>query len=82
MKGMRRVKLTTIRRRRLRLEPPAIRAHCPACGREVETLTAAQAAEVLEIDAPLPSHFIAAGRVHVMRTVSGSLRVCQDSLFA
>jgi hypothetical protein len=79
MKRTRRVKLTT-RRRTWPLQPP-VRAHCPACGREVETLTEGEAAGVLEIDPAALAGLIAAGLVHAIPTVSGSLRVCQVSLF-
>lgn len=78
MKQTRSVKITTTHRRSLRL---AIRAHCRGCGREVETLTAAQAAEVLEVDDQTLRSLLAAGRIHVLSTVSGSLLICKDSLF-
>jgi len=82
MKRTRRVKITTIRRRLLCLQPSVIRTHCPICEYEVETLAAAQAAEVLEVDVNTLNRLIADGRVHAIETVSGSRRVCQDSLFA
>ncbi len=79
MKHTRRVKITTKYKRTLRA-PPLIRAHCPICEREVETLTAAQAADVLEIDNQMLDKLITAGRVHSVHTISGSLRICKDSL--
>lgn len=81
MKKMRHIKVTSTRHRSARLHSIAVRAHCPVCGREVETLAAVQAAEVLEVETDQLTHFIADGRVHAMETVSGSLRICKDSLF-
>ena len=45
-------------------------------------LTRAQAAGVLEIDARALNQLVAEGQIHAMLTVTGSLRVCKDSLFA
>lgn len=92
MKHTRRMKITKVQRQSVRLpapgtlrqtgvQPPLVCAHCPVCEQEVETLTKAQAKEVLEIDNQTLNQFIAAGRVHVMRTVSGNFRICKDSLF-
>jgi hypothetical protein len=81
MKRKRTVKITTTRRRRLNLDQTVIRVHCRVCGREVETLTAAQAVEVLEVDAQRLGRLIVEGRVHAIESVSGSLRICKDSLF-
>ena len=77
------VRITTIRRRTMRVAAggAALRASCPACGREVEALTRGQAREILEIKEQELNEFIAAGRVHAIQTVSGSVRVCKDSLF-
>lgn len=76
-----RMRITTASRRILRFGGQSVRAYCPACGREVETLTKREVGEVLEIGAEALSEFIAAGRVHAIPTVSGSIRVCKDSLF-
>jgi ribosomal protein S20 len=81
MKEIRRLKITATRRRLTRYRQPAFRAFCPVCAREVETLSAAQAAEVLEVAAPQLDQLIAEGLVHAMATVSGSLWVCKNSLF-
>lgn len=81
MKRARTVKITATRRRTIRLTPPAIRAHCPVCEREVGMLTVTQAAEVLEIQARAFEQLIADGQVHAVETLSGGFRVCQDSLF-
>lgn len=81
MKRKRTVKITTTRRRKLNLAQTVIRVHCQACGREVETLDAAQAAAFLETDAQALSHIVAEGHIHTIQSVSGSLRFCKDSLF-
>ena len=75
------IKITATRRRTWLARPPAVRAHCPACGRGVETLAGGEAAGVLEIDPAALAHLIEAGLVHAIPTVSGSHRICQDSLF-
>jgi hypothetical protein len=54
----------------------------PACQREVETLPHALAAEVLELEPPILDGLIAAGLVHAIPTVSGSLQVCKELLFS
>ena len=76
-----RVKLTTVRRRSLRCQPPAPRAHCPGCGHEVEVLRAGQAVVFLAVDFQALEELVAAGRVHAIHTVSGSRWICKDSLF-
>jgi hypothetical protein len=81
MKRKRTVKITTTRRLKLDHAQIVIRAHCQVCGREVETLNAAGAAAVLEVNAQTLSHLIAEGRVHAIQSVSGSLRICKDSFF-
>lgn len=81
MKEIRRLKITATKRRLARYRQPAIRAFCPVCAREVETLSGAQAAEVLEATAPQLDQFIAEGLAHAIATVSGSLRICRNSLF-
>jgi hypothetical protein len=82
MTRTRKIKITAVRRRTWRAQPLLIRAHCPVCGREVETLAEGEAAGVLELDPAALAGLIAAGLVHAIPTVSGSFRVCQDSLFA
>ena len=76
------VKITAIRRRILRYQPPAIPALCPVCAREVETLSTGEAAAVLEVDDRTLDRLLAARQIHALRTVSGSLRICRDSLFS
>jgi hypothetical protein len=77
----RRIRIVVTRRRTVRWQAAGLRAHCPVCAREVETLACAQAAEVLEIDDEVLANLIAAGRVHAIALVSGGQRVCQASLF-
>ena len=81
MKEIRRITLTVTRRRTLRLNLSPSRAHCPDCAREVETLSAHEAAAVLGVDEAAFDSLLAAGQVHVLQAVSGSLRICQASLF-
>lgn len=81
MKETRRLKITTLVRRIVRYQPAVTRAYCPACAREVEMLGAPQAAALLEIDLAGFNCLLAAGRLHAIATVSGSLRICQNSLY-
>lgn len=73
------VKIEKVRRRSIRVF--AVRAPCPLCERQVETLTVAEAASVLEVDAQTINQLVACGRVHAIKTASGGQRICQDSLF-
>lgn len=79
MKETRRITITTTRR--LYLRPLFVWAPCPVCRREVETLAQAQAAEVLEISPPMLDGLLVTGRVHAIPMVSGSVRICRNSLF-
>jgi len=81
MTRARKIKITTTHKRVFRLWQGMLRARCPVCGREVETLSAAQAAMVLEVDAQTLAEFAADRRIHTISTISGSLLVCRDSLF-
>ncbi len=77
------VRITAVRRRTMRITASsALRAQCAACGREVEALTRGQASEILEVGDQELGAFLAAGRVHAIPTVSGSLCVCKESLFS
>ena len=75
-----RMKITTVRRRLVRVRAVALRARCPVCQREVDTLTPSQTAEVLAVGRQSLDGLITRGLIHTMRTVSGSLLVCKDSL--
>ena len=81
MNDIHRIKIVVTRRRIVRWRTAELRARCPVCAREVETLACAQAAEVLEIDGEALANLIAAGRVHAIDLVSGGWRICRDSLF-
>ena len=81
MKLSQRITVTTTHRRILRVQPARVRAPCPVCGREVETLAQSQAAEVLEISQQALDNLIAAGLIHAIPLVSGGCLICRDSLF-
>lgn len=81
MKLTRYLKITVTRSRLLRLSVIPLRAYCPVCVREVEVLGAAQAAAVLDTDFASFNCLLAAGRLHAIATLSGSLCICKDSLF-
>ncbi|MGH9834821.1 MAG: hypothetical protein ACRD9Y_17520 [Blastocatellia bacterium] len=82
MKRAWKVKITTMRRRTIRFDPPAILACCPVCGCEVKTFSFPEAIAVLQVEESVLSHFIAEGQIHTAITESGSLLVCQNSLFS
>lgn len=82
MKSKAAVRITITRRRKFYFQIPLICIHCQVCGREVETLSASQAAEALEVHPNVLSQMIADGVIHMIRTVSGSLRICRNSLFS
>jgi hypothetical protein len=82
MKQRLRVKVTRVRRQRISMPAVLLRALCQSCKREVETLTRFQAAEILEVEDQVLDALILAGHVHVFETISGSVRICKDSLFA
>lgn len=79
----RRVKLRirTASRQSLTAGGQHLRVFCAACGQAVETLSRAEACEILEIVDERLAMLISSGRVHAIVTVSGSVRVCKDSLF-
>ncbi len=81
MKRARKVKITTTRRRKVRFALPAVLALCPVCGCKVETRSLSEAIAVLQVEESVLSHFIAEGRIHTIMTESGSLLICQVSLF-
>jgi predicted site-specific integrase-resolvase len=76
-----RIRIKAASRQVFRLGGQNLRAFCPACGREVETLNMEQAGEILEVGERDLKRLIAAGPVHAIETVSGSIRVCKESLF-
>ena len=76
------MKVTTIRRAIRYAEPFTFRARCQVCNCEVEMLSADRAREVLAVDIGAFKGLLAGGIVHFIRTVSGSLWVCKESLIA
>ena len=75
------LKITTASRQTIERRALILRLYCPICEHEVEMLTRPQAAEILEIDLQTFDLLMAGGYLHTMQTVSGGIRVCQDSLF-
>lgn len=73
--------ITKVKRQTVLSQATNLRVHCPACERDVETLNRSQASEILGVCGQELEEFIAAGHVHAIKTISGSLRVCKDSLF-
>lgn len=80
MKKRLRMKITTVREQTIKMPEAVVHAPCSACNREVEMLTPAHAAEILQVSAEALDQLIAAGRVHTIETISGSLLICKDSL--
>jgi hypothetical protein len=75
------LKVTTTRLQTIELRAFRLLLRCPRCAREVEMLTSQQASGVLEIDRQSFARLIAEGQIHIVRTVSGGIRVCKNSLF-
>ncbi len=75
------VKITTVRRRAIRVAGVSPRAGCPGCERGVGMLTRSQAAEILQVDDLTVDGLIATRQVHAILTVSGNFCICKDSLF-
>lgn len=79
MKQTHRIKIITTHRRILRVR--SAWAPCLICCREVEPLSLAQAADILEISPDALGDLMAAGGIHTLPTVSGVNQICRDSLF-
>ena len=75
------LKITTAHRQTIKLPGRSLTARCPVCRREVEMLTSAEAASVLEVDPTTFDRLVAGGCIHTVHTVSGAIRVCKESLF-
>jgi len=82
MKQRLKVKVTRVQRQRASVPALTLHALCQACQREVDTLPRFRAAEILEVEDQVLDALILAGHVHAFETVSGSLLICKDSLFA
>ena len=76
-----RLKISDTSHEVIRLFGRNLKALCPACGRETEMVTEAEAAGILHVDERAVEGLVAAGRVHAIQTVSGYLWVCKASLF-
>jgi len=81
MKKRLKVKVTTVRQQTVVSVREALRLSCPICGRDVEALNARQAIGILEVSHEALDRLIAARQVHAIRTITGSVWVCRDSLF-
>jgi len=78
MKERLKMKITTIRQQAL-IPAGELRLPCPVCEREVGMVTYDAAIRILGRDPEAVSEMVAA---HSVRTISGSILVCKDSLFA
>ena len=76
------LKITSASRQTVRLTSRSLNARCPVCRREVEMVSSAEAAAILEVDLGTLYRLVASGCVHRIQTVSGAVRVCKDSLFS
>jgi hypothetical protein len=76
------LRVTRIRQRIIQYSEVVTRQQCPACKRQVEALTGADAARVLDIDQTTLSGLIAAGGIHTIPSDGEVSWVCHDSLFS
>ena len=74
--------ITKVHRQTITVTTATTIVRCPFCEREVETLSTAEAGALLVTAGRRLDAGVASGQVHVIQTVSGSPRVCKDSLFA
>ncbi|HKZ02977.1 MAG TPA: hypothetical protein VJ180_12095 [Pyrinomonadaceae bacterium] len=82
MKRRRKVTITKVRRQTMTVTSTRVPVWCPWCQREVETLSEADAAMMLQITGRMLDSAVTSGRIHLMEAGSGSPRVCRDSLLA
>lgn len=76
------MKITRIRQRVIQSREPVQRHHCQSCQREVEIVSNAQAIRILGVDSLTLGQLVANSQVHSVRTVTGEIWVCKESLFA
>jgi hypothetical protein len=76
------LKIISASRETIRFAGQSLTAHCAACDREVEAISAYDAIRILRVDEAALGRLIAAGRVHAIATVSGQKWICRNSLFA
>jgi len=74
------VTFTKIRRQTALAPTDVLRAHCSVCEREVETISQAQAVELLKLAGQSLEALLAGRRVHIVEVLGDELRVCKDSL--
>jgi len=76
------VTITKVRRRQVvSASLDTLYMHCPMCGREVATLSKAQALKVSGLELEVLDEMAAAGEVHLFQIDSSDDRICRDSLF-
>ena len=80
MSKHKKIKFTRIERRRIVVGRRVLEVMCPVCGVEVETVSEAEAADFLSLGAAGLESLVGMGRVHGVRTASGTLRICKHSL--
>jgi excisionase family DNA binding protein len=57
-----------------------LRGRCLVCEREVEMLTASQAAEFLELGDSALEALVSAGKIHAVEVLGGKMLLCKESL--
>jgi len=82
MKERLRMKITMVRQQTVVPAPAPMRLSCPVCEREVDMFTGAQAVSILGVDYQMLDHMVASGQAHSIKTISGNVWVCKDSLFS
>lgn len=82
MKRRRKVTITQVRRQTLTMTTTALPVRCPFCQREVERLSEADAALMLQFAGRMLDGAVASGQIHLIEAGDGSPRVCRDSLLA
>lgn len=80
LRGIRRVTITTTRRRTLRIQSVEFRTSCPICESVVGTPTPGEVATFLEADTRAVEDPIRGALIQILQTVSGSRRLCPDCL--
>ena len=82
MKRTSRVTFTKVRRQTVTVTRTVVMAHCLTCQRDVETISAVDAAAFLKIAGRILETAIASGQLHLIPIPNGSSRVCKESLSA
>ena len=81
MKRKLRLKIQKVRRQSITVAGEMFATYCANCGQEVEMLSRAQAVQILEVEEEALNVLISGNVVHAIETVSGSQRICKNSLF-